>query len=390
MPRLPIRCSANTPMWLAPSAILPKGKDTAYRVPFAACTTCHQDAHKGQFAAKPHQNRCEDCHDAAGWKPATYTAGFSQPDHLRFERRARRRAVLGLPRDARRRYTVPSGGGQLHRLPPEPPRHNWREAHAARRATRSFPGRSAAASITARPPFRCWAATPRWIAWHATSRWWRRRARTIAFHGAAKDCAGCHADVHAGQFQAAGDDKGCARCHTVLSWRPTEFDHSRHSTFKLDGAHERVPCQMCHNQRREVGWPFRRGLQRDSPGVQTMPSLKSALLLIILLSAPRARNRTERTRNPHGPLPVSCEACHTATAWKPIRPHPEFNHNTQTAYALARHARRCAVPGMPYQSRFQEDRPRLRLLPCGPASRANGQSLRAVPHASGAGRRPRG
>ena len=31
---------------------------------------------------------------------------------------------------------------------------------------------------------------------------------------------------------------------------------------------------------------------------------------------------------------MSCEGCHTATAWKPIRPHPEFNHNTQTAYAL--------------------------------------------------------
>jgi hypothetical protein len=78
-------------------------------------------------------------------------------------------------------------------------------------------------------------------------------SRTIPFRGAAKDCAGCHADVHAGQFEAAGDETGCARCHTVLSWRPTEFDHSRHSTFNLDGAHERVPCRLCHNQTRESG-----------------------------------------------------------------------------------------------------------------------------------------
>jgi hypothetical protein len=77
-----------------------------------------------------------------------------------------------------------------------------------------------------------------------------KAARAIAFRGAAKDCAGCHADVHAGQFSAPGNENDCARCHTVLTWRPTEFDHSRHSTFKLDGAHERVPCQMCHNQRR--------------------------------------------------------------------------------------------------------------------------------------------
>ncbi len=66
-----------------------------------------------------------------------------------------------------------------------------------------------------------------------------------------------------------------------------------------------------------------------------MPSLKSALLLIFCLAPLAAQPKQERTRNPHGTLPVSCEACHTATGWKPIRPRPEFNHNTQTAYALA-------------------------------------------------------
>ena len=76
--------------------------------------------------------------------------------------------------------------------------------------------------------------------------------RRIAFHGAAKECAACHADVHGGQFQASAGGQGCERCHTVVSWRPTGFDHSRHSTFKLDGAHERVPCGLCHNQRRDV------------------------------------------------------------------------------------------------------------------------------------------
>ena len=48
---------------------LPKGKATQYHVPFAACTACHQDTHKGEFAAKPHNDRCEDCHNVAAWKP---------------------------------------------------------------------------------------------------------------------------------------------------------------------------------------------------------------------------------------------------------------------------------------------------------------------------------
>jgi hypothetical protein len=65
-----------------------------------------------------------------------------------------------------------------------------------------------------------------------------------------------------------------------------------------------------------------------------MSSLTRALWLLAGFASLVAAQTPERTRNPHGPLPMSCEGCHTATAWKPIRPHPEFNHNTQTAYAL--------------------------------------------------------
>lgn len=65
-----------------------------------------------------------------------------------------------------------------------------------------------------------------------------------------------------------------------------------------------------------------------------MPSLKRALWLSVLLLPALGAQPADGTRNPHGPLSVSCETCHTATAWKPIRPHPEFNHDTQTAYPL--------------------------------------------------------
>lgn len=65
-----------------------------------------------------------------------------------------------------------------------------------------------------------------------------------------------------------------------------------------------------------------------------MPSLKQAWPLLFCLTLPASAHAEDRTRNPHGPLKTSCEACHTATAWKPIRPHPEFNHNTETAWPL--------------------------------------------------------
>src|SRR5215469_8126233 len=39
------------------------------------------------------------------------------------------------------------------------------------------------------------------------------------------------------------------------------------------------------------------------------------------------------THSPHGNLRVPCQNCHTASAWKPIRSAPEFDHN-QTRYPL--------------------------------------------------------
>lgn len=37
--------------------------------------------------------------------------------------------------------------------------------------------------------------------------------------------------------------------------------------------------------------------------------------------------------SPHGPMQVACERCHTASAWKPIRATPDFDH-TKTGYPL--------------------------------------------------------
>ena len=79
-------------------------------------------------------------------------------------------------------------------------------------------------------------------------------ARQITFRGTTRTCGSCHADVHDGQFQTASESKpDCGRCHTTTNWRPTGFDHQKHSTFTLRGAHERVPCKMCHEKHRLAG-----------------------------------------------------------------------------------------------------------------------------------------
>jgi hypothetical protein len=40
-----------------------------------------------------------------------------------------------------------------------------------------------------------------------------------------------------------------------------------------------------------------------------------------------AQPQDRETRNPHGPIAIPCENCHTAASWKRIRPVLEFDHN---------------------------------------------------------------
>ena len=40
-----------------------------------------------------------------------------------------------------------------------------------------------------------------------------------------------------------------------------------------------------------------------------------------------------KVTNPHGPISMPCQDCHTYTSWKPIRSNPEFNHDN-TGYPL--------------------------------------------------------
>lgn len=81
------------------------------------------------------------------------------------------------------------------------------------------------------------------------------RTTVHAGKGSFQDCATCHADVHAGAFDAPGRPRdvtgrtGCARCHSTDSF--TEllaggFEHATWTGFALTGAHARATCASCH------------------------------------------------------------------------------------------------------------------------------------------------
>jgi hypothetical protein len=70
--------------------------------------------------------------------------------------------------------------------------------------------------------------------------------------------------------------------------------------------------------------------------VWLMQALLIRALLLLQLAAFSAAQETSSSSSvdsPHGPMQVACESCHTASAWRPIRAKPDFDHN-KTSYPL--------------------------------------------------------
>lgn len=62
------------------------------------------------------------------------------------------------------------------------------------------------------------------------------------------NCAGCHADEHAGQFDSADEKTPCQRCHGNTEFKPASaFVHQPpFTTYLLEGKHAKVACDACH------------------------------------------------------------------------------------------------------------------------------------------------
>lgn len=64
------------------------------------------------------------------------------------------------------------------------------------------------------------------------------------FSNLSVNCTSCHIDNHFKQFDKDGATD-CNACHEFDNWKPSKFNHDT-TEFKLDGKHEKVPCQKCH------------------------------------------------------------------------------------------------------------------------------------------------
>ncbi|MEQ1946404.1 MAG: hypothetical protein ABL995_04405 [Bryobacteraceae bacterium] len=238
----------------------PEGKNSVYVLNKQVCADCHANPHGDEFKGAPYNNRCDQCHTQDRFRPTTFNA--QRHNQTKFTLTAAHAAVLctdchkTLPVQLKavkslavkntdlpaRNYhfsdltcvgchTDPHGT-QLTCETCHTARQ-WREAKVFDHARTKFALEGAHQSVTCAGCHKPDAAAS-------------RIARpSVQFAKTPQRCADCHEDIHGGQFLNAGAEKDCTACHAVTRWNDGKFDHQK-TSFKLDGAHEKVRCAQCH------------------------------------------------------------------------------------------------------------------------------------------------
>lgn len=243
------------------------------RPAFAACGSCHRDAHAGQATLAGAPADCAACHTVADFAVSTFTAERHRATpyalegaHARAECRlchARGVEATAAKLGSARVIMRPAAARCIdcHRDP-----HGQRPAAARARAGREpclechdlgtfHPSRVNVAAhaafayplIGAHGAVPCQACHAELAKPPAASSLRQAQGRPLLFHEKHARCADCHADPHGGQFAARPDSGACQTCHGLDTFTPaTRFDHGRQSSFRLEGVHARVACAACH------------------------------------------------------------------------------------------------------------------------------------------------
>ena len=89
--------------------------------------------------------------------------------------------------------------------------------------------------------------------------------------------------------------------------------------------------------------------------------------------------QAQTARNPHGPISIPCENCHTTTSFSPLRAQPEFDHN-RTQFPLLGMHQNVACNSCHVSRRFYRGREAVRGLSRGFSQTPVRRSMRKLPH----------
>lgn len=215
------------------------------------CSTCHPDQHEGAFDGR--YKDCSDCHTVDGFVPSTFTlAGHStgrfpltgahaavpcRECHLRDRTKAtfvftsvQCITCHSDPHRGRFGNVMKSDGCALCHSTTA-----WDKVQFDHERT-GFPLEGKHGSVSC-------------------SQCHKPSGDSTRYSGTPTTCASCHTDPHVRQFATGGITR-CESCHTARSWRILIFNHETQSSFRLTGAHQKVPCGACHREEKSPRGSF--------------------------------------------------------------------------------------------------------------------------------------
>jgi len=251
---------------------------------FQACGDCHQDPHQARLGSE-----CQSCHGEDSWKKLS----MQRAAHPGLSLAAGHAAVACKTCHDRGNLAAPSRGKRCASC--HTPVHvakfgdDCADCHASIRWLGLPEALGRKVHAQTRYPL---AGEHQEVACdkcHSPRQPRAKRYRKLEFD----QCADCHRDVHAGQFQDrnSGD---CESCHSLDGFRETSFGIEQHasSRFALTGGHEATPCASCHTKEPpRLDWQVKKQACSDCH------------------------------QNPHGSQfdeqlrAGGCGACHTTRAW---------------------------------------------------------------------------
>lgn len=241
------------------------GKATIYKVKFANCADCHKDAHDGQFAGAPYNNRCEGCHTVRDWHRSLFTLELHQK--TKYPLMGAHTAVAcdechkaGMTRGTDKVLPFHFEDRSCTACHVDPHKGEFRERMEKRRTDGTLPGCEACHNTKSwtqvsgfdhgKTQFPLLGAH-RTVACGACHKA-LAGSKEIQFKGTTQKCEECHADAHGGQFAAKQGRNTCADCHNTQRWVPSLFDHDKRTPFPLQGGHAGVKCELCHKVTKEI------------------------------------------------------------------------------------------------------------------------------------------
>jgi len=233
------------------AACHPAAKPVAVRyknLKFDACATCHDDKHKGEFKALS-GGECAQCHSVAGFAPTLF--GLLQHQTTGFALDGKHMAT---PCGKCHTGAKPRLGWQIaskqcldcHQNPHGTQFEKEMAQGGCAKCHTTFDWHQAKIDHSTFPLVGAHTRTS-CATCHGEQ---KKGAEPAAYRGIPRECEGCHTDVHAAQFTAAGAQgqpvKRCKDCHEATTFKiATTFNHNT-TRYPLDGKHKAVACAKCH------------------------------------------------------------------------------------------------------------------------------------------------